>query len=171
MKILEGIWGRHPCLSGTLEKYEKLPFLLKPAHPLQLSRIKTKHKSGDLDFCNFRDVPVLYLCSNRTGSRGWLPKYSWWHSNSSLYKGSISHHELSSSCNCSIFLEYFSNLAFAILFSSSNCSNLLAMFSTSVLVSMNLVLSIPDVTKNSVNSKPWIILNLYLMINRIWVLI
>ena len=44
-----------------------------------------------------------------------------------------------SSSNCSIFLEYSSNLKFVILLSSSNCSNLFVLFSANVLVSLTLV--------------------------------
>ena len=40
-----------------------------------------------------------------------------------------------SSSNCSIFLEYSSNLKFVILLSSSNCSNLFLLFYANVLVS------------------------------------
>ena len=44
-----------------------------------------------------------------------------------------------SSSNCSIFLEYSSNLKFVILLSSSNCSNLFVLFSANVLVSLTLL--------------------------------
>ena len=44
-----------------------------------------------------------------------------------------------SSSNCSIFQEYSSNLKFVILLSSSNCCNLLVLFSANVLVSLTLV--------------------------------
>ena len=44
-----------------------------------------------------------------------------------------------SSSKCSIFLEYSSKFKFVILLSSSNCSNLLGLFSANVLVLLTLV--------------------------------
>ena len=100
-------------------------------------------------------MPILYrvpagLCSNQTGCWRWLPKTSWCHSSFFHYENFepqlirvLRAFQLiwssTNSSNCSIFLEYSSNFEFPILLSSSNCSNLLPLFSASVLVSLTLL--------------------------------
>ena len=103
-----------------------------------------------MDSCSFCNVPILYhvqtgLCSSWTGSdcQNILVSFQLF----SLWRLNFTPQIIrvlqtfqfiwsSTSCsNCSILLEYSSNLKFEILLSSSNCSNLFLLFYANVLVS------------------------------------